>query len=70
MEHHQVGPYHMLPLIDLQQSIQIKESHSSKMWMILEVGAHILSDQRLNQEVENTSVMPCLLALFQFLLML
>ena len=36
----------------------------------LEVGAHILSGQCLNQEVENTSVMTCLLALLLFLLML
>ncbi len=36
----------------------------------LEVGAHILLGRCLNQEVENTSVMPCLLALFLFLLML
>jgi hypothetical protein len=47
-----------------------KESHYFKIWIILEVGAHILSDQCLNQEVENTSVMPCRLALFLFLLML
>ncbi len=40
------------------------------MWIILEVGATIHSDQCLNQEVENTSVMPCRLALFLFLLML
>jgi hypothetical protein len=33
-------------------------------------GACILSDQCLNQEVENASVMPCQLALFLFLLML
>jgi hypothetical protein len=47
-----------------------KGSHYFKMWIIQEVGAHILSDQYLNQEVENTSGMPCLLALFLYLLML
>jgi hypothetical protein len=57
-------------MIGVNPPIQIKKSHSFKMWIILEVGAHILSDQCLNQEVENTSVMPCLLALFLFLLML
>jgi hypothetical protein len=41
-----------------------------KLWIFLEVGAHILSDQCLNQEVENTSVMPCLLAPVLFQLML
>jgi hypothetical protein len=63
--HHRV-----LQMIGIQPSIQIKQSSNFKMWIILEVGAHILSDQCLNQEVENTSVMPCLLALFMFLLML
>jgi hypothetical protein len=57
-------------MIGVQLSIQIKESHCFKIWIILEVGAHILSDQCLNQEVVNTSVMPCLLVLFLFLLML
>jgi hypothetical protein len=57
-------------MIGIQPSIEIKESHYFKMWIIQEVGAHILSDQYLNQEVENTSVMPCLLALFLYLLML
>jgi hypothetical protein len=65
-----VGHHHMLPLTGLQLSIQIKESHSLKMWIILEVGAHILSDQCLNQDVENIAFMPCLLMLFLFLLML
>jgi hypothetical protein len=69
-EHCQVGHHRVVPMIGVQPSIQMKESHSLKMWIILEVGAHILSDQCLNQEVENTSVMPCLLALFLFLLML
>jgi hypothetical protein len=45
MEHGQVGHHHMLPMIGVQCSIQIKESHSLKMWIILEFGAHILSDQ-------------------------
>ncbi len=57
-------------MIGIKPSIEIKEGHYLKMWIILEVGAHILSDQCLNQEVKNTSVMPCRLALFLFLLML
>jgi hypothetical protein len=61
-ERRQVSHHHMLPITGVQQSIQILESHSLKMWIILEVGAHILSEQCSNQEVENTSVMPCLLA--------
>jgi hypothetical protein len=32
-------------MIGIQPSIQIKESHNFKIWIILEVGAHILSDQ-------------------------
>jgi hypothetical protein len=32
------------------------------LWIFLEVGAHLLSDLCLNKEVEDTSVMPCLLA--------
>ncbi len=37
----QAGHHHMLLLIGVQRSIQIKESHSLKMRIILEVGAHI-----------------------------
>ncbi len=70
MEHHQVGHHRVVQMIGIQPSIKINKSHYFKMWIILEVGAHILSDKFLNQEVENTSVMPCWLALFLFLLIL
>ncbi len=36
------APY--APMIGVQRSIQIKESNSLKIWIILEVEAHILSD--------------------------
>jgi hypothetical protein len=67
---HQVGQHPVLQMIGIQPSIEIKESHYLKMWIILEVGAPILSDQCLNQEEENTTVMQCRLALFLYLLML
>ncbi len=70
MERCQVGQHPVLKIIGIQLSIEIKENHYFNMWIINEVGAHILSDQCLNQEVENTSVMPCLLVLFLYLLML
>ncbi len=69
-ERFQVGHHCVLQMVRIQPSIEIKESHYFKMWIIQEVGAHIISDHCLNQEVENTSVMPCLLALFLFLFML
>ena len=45
MERRQVGQYPVLQMIGIQPSIEIKESHDLKMWIILEVGATILSDQ-------------------------
>ncbi len=59
------GPDDWNPTIDRN-----KGERYLKMWIILEVGAHILSDQCFIQKVENTSVMPCRLALFLLLLML